>query len=131
MNFNTSFNESGEKPTFMYKRNLLVPHSWQIFAIRKGKTDYEPVGEYTLLDLSEDTELTEKRLINMVAILNGKRNLMDLSGLTDKRLLFNIVPEKPDSVNQKIIFRTYDGGGVSKENAILVVEKGVFKDESN
>ena len=131
MNFNDSFNESGEKPTFMYKRNPLLPHSWQIFAIRAGKTEYEPVGEYTLLDTDEDTEVTEKKMANLIALMNGKREIQQLGKLTESRLLFNTVPEEGDSVNKKVIFRTYDGDGVSKENAILVIEKGVFKDESD
>ncbi len=131
MNFNASFNESGEKPTFLYKRNPLVPHSWQIFALKPGKSDYEPVGDYTLLDTSEDPELTEKKVANLITLMNGRKSLGQFGDLTKTRLLYSVVPTEKDSVNEKVIFRTYDGDSVSKENAILVIEKGVFKDESD
>lgn len=128
--FNQSFNETGEKPTFMYKRNPLVPHSFQIFGLRVGREDYDMIGEYTLIDMDEDIEITEKKLMNLIAYINGKDKFIDFKDVTKQRVLYSAVPTEKDDVNQKVIFRTYDGDGVSKENAILVIEKGVFKDES-
>lgn len=122
------FNEESSKPPFIYKRNPLVEHAWQIFALKEGKADYEPVGEYTVLDLDEPSDLTEKKMANLIAILNGRRELQQLGELTKSRLLFTQVPEEEGAINKKLIFRTYDGDGISKENAILVIEKGVFKD---
>ena len=58
--FNSSFNDKGEKPRFMYKRNPLVAHAFQIFEFKDEKKSYEPVGEYTRIDSSEDIEITEK-----------------------------------------------------------------------
>ena len=125
------FNEESEKPEFIYKRNPLVEHSWQIFQLKTDKDAYEPVGEYILLDLEEDIDITEKKLINLLSILNGKQKLIDFTNLTEKRILFNIIPETPESNNQKVIFRTYDGDGVSKENAVLTIEKGMLHDKSS
>jgi len=126
-----NFNEKGEKPRYIHKRNPLVPHAFQIFEFKdyKGRNgDYEPVGDYTLLDTDEDADLTELKLNNLTRLMNGKKDLMDLKDKTDTRLLFNVVPRKNDNDPSKIIFRTYDGDGVSKENAILVLEKGVLND---
>lgn len=128
--FNESFNEEGEKPRFIYKRNPLVEHSFQLFEWKEDKSDYEPVGEYVLLDTDEGIDITEKKVMNLISIMNGKKRLIDFTNLTQQRILFNIVSEKDDSVNEKVIFRTYDGDGVSKENAVLTIEKGVFEDES-
>ncbi len=125
------FNEESEKPWFIYKRNPLVDHSFQIFGFIEEKQDYEPVGDYTLLDTSEDPDLTEKKMINIISLLNGKRDLMELANLTDKRLLYNIVPKTSDSDKTKIIFRTKDKEGVSIENAVLILEKGVLNDETS
>jgi len=124
------FNEESEKPEFIYKPNPLVEHSYQIFQYKQDKGEYEPIGEYVVLDASEDTEITEKKMTNLVSIMNGKRNLVDFTNLTKKRILFNILPETPESKEQKVIFRTYDGEGVSKENAVLTIEKGVFNEQS-
>jgi len=66
----------------------------------------------------------------MVSILNGKKKLIDFTNLTGKRVLFNIIPEASDPNRQKIVFRTYDGAGVSKENAVLTIDKGVFHEDS-
>ena len=128
MNFNDSFNEEGEKPQFIYKRNPLVEHAFQIFMLREGKSDYEPVGEYTLLDLSEDLDLTEKKVINIISLLNGRQNIMDLGNLTQTRVLFTIVTRKSEEDPTRIIFRNHDGSGPSEENAVLVLEKGVLND---
>jgi hypothetical protein len=128
LKFNERFNDKGEKPAFIYKRNPLVPHSFQIFGLILGKETYEPIGDYTLLDLSEAIEVTEKKVINLVALLNGKRDLVSLGNLTKTRLLYTIVQGTPESKNEKIIFRTYDGDGVSIENAVLNIEKGVFNE---
>lgn len=122
------FNEESEKPEFIYKKNPLVPHSYQIFQFKDEKSNYEPVGDYTLLDLEEAEELTEKRVMNVIAVLNERKRTVNLSSLTNTRILFTLVPMRPEDMHQKIILRTHDGAGVSKENAILVIEKGVFDD---
>lgn len=122
------FNEESEKPQFICKPNPLVPHSWQIFQFKEDKKNYEPVGEYVVLDTAEDIEITEKKMFNLAMILNGRKKLIDFTNLTKNRILFNIVPETPESNLQKVIFRTYDGKGVSKENAVLTIEKGVFNE---
>ncbi len=120
------FNEQSEKPEFICKANPLAPHTWQIFQFKDAKKDYEPVGDYVLIDIKEDVEITEKKIVNLVSIMNGKKPLVNFTNLTDKRVLFNIIPDTPDTNRQKVVFRTYDGAGVSKENAVLTIEKGVF-----
>lgn len=125
--FNASFNDRGEKPRFMYKRNPLVEHAFQIFEFREEKGVYEPIGEYTRIDSDEDLEITEKKVINLIMLMNGKKDLIELGNLTKSRLLFTMVPSASDEeTTEKIIFRAHDGKGVSKENAVLVIEKGVF-----
>lgn len=122
------FNSESEKPEFMAKANPFAPHSWQILQYKNGKKDYEPVGEYILIDTGEDIDITEKKLINLVRLLNGKRDLLDLGNLTKKRVLFNIVPRTSETDPTKIIFRDHDGKGVSVENAVLTLEKGVLNE---
>jgi hypothetical protein len=125
------FNDQSEKPKFIAKPNQLVPNSWQIFEFKDDKNDYEPVGNYTLIETSEPIDITEKKIINLVRILNGKRDLIALGKLTGKRILFSIVSKGTDADPTKIIFRDHDGKGVSKENAVLTLEKGVLHDETN
>lgn len=128
--FNESFNEEGEKPRFIYKRNPLIEHGFQIFELKDEKGDYEPVGEYTLIDLDEPLDITQQKVSNIVALMNGRKRLIDFKKLTEERVLFHIVTDNsPENINEKVIFRTYDGDSVSKDNAVFEIEKGVFKDE--
>lgn len=125
MNFNTE----SEKAPFTYRRNPLVENAFQIFQWKDDKGDYEPVGEYTLLDMAEDPELTEKTVMNIISGLNGRRDkLLNLQKMTSDRLLFQIVNKETLDADEHItiMFRTHDGKGVSKENAVLKIEKGVI-----
>ncbi|MCK6417994.1 MAG: hypothetical protein L6Q57_03530 [Alphaproteobacteria bacterium] len=121
-----NFNDESTKPRFSSRANPLVPHAWQILQWNKTMQTYEPVGDYVLVDLSEAADITEKKLINLIGIMNGRQNLVDFTNLTGQRILFTIVPEAPETNREKIVFRTYDGSGVSRENAVLTLEKGVF-----
>ena len=130
--FNSNFNDKGEKPQFTYKRNPLVSHAFQIFEFKDDKNSYEPIGEYTLLDMAELPEITEKKVINLIMIMNGKKDLMELGNLTKTRLLYTMVSSGSETdKEEKIIFRTYDGKGVSQENAVLTIEKGVFHEQTH
>lgn len=125
---NMNFNDESTKPQFMYKRNPLIEHAFQIFMMKEEKGDYEPVGDYTLLDLNEDIEITEKKVMNIISLLNGRKNLIDLGTLTKSKVLFNIVQKEDEGDPDKIIFRVHNGNGPSTENAMLVLEKGVLND---
>lgn len=125
------FNDKSEKPRFIYKRNPLVENAFQVFEFKDDKANYEPVGDYTLIDTSEDPELTEKNVMNLVTLLNGKTDLINLSNLTSNRLLYNIVDDTEESEKVTIMLRSRSEKGVSKENAVLKIEKGVFDGKSN
>lgn len=124
-----NFNTESEKPPFTYRRNPLIDHAFQIFQWKEDKGDYEPVGDYTLIDTSEDPELTEKTVINIISALNGRKDkILDLQNLTSGRIFFNIVNEKDldESDHITIMLRTQKETGVSEENAVLKIEKGVI-----
>jgi hypothetical protein len=121
-----NFNEQTAKTPFIYRRNPLHEFSYLILSQDERGEGYVPVGEYIVLDTTEDTDITEKKLINLLGIMNGKGKLIDFRNLTKERILYNIIPETPESNEQKVVFRSHDGKGVSKENAVLTIKKGVF-----
>ncbi len=123
-----NFNIESEKPQFIYKPHSLVKNAFQIFALHEGSSEYEPVGEYTLLDTSEAIDITEKKVMNLVSLLNGRKGLIELGNLTKTRVLFTIVPKSSEEDPTKIVFREHDGNGPSKENAVLILEKGVINE---
>ena len=122
-----NFNKSTDRPRFIHKPNPFQARTWQIFEL-KHRGEYEPVGEYVLLNKDEDPEITEKKVANVVSLLNRKKDVIDLSNLTKTRVLFTVVPEAQSPDQTKIIFRDYDGSGVSKDNAIFTIRKGVLHD---
>jgi len=125
------FNEESEKPRFIYKRNPLVEHAFQIFEFKEEKNEYEPVGEYTQIDTTQEPDITEKNVMNLITLLNGKTKLIDLTNLTSGRLLYTIIDDTQESEVTTIMLRVLDGEGVSKENAVFKIEKGVFDDSQS
>jgi hypothetical protein len=122
------FNDESEKPRVIYRPNQLVPHSWHILYYKDDQKGYEPIGEYTLIDTAEVIEITEKKLSNICAFLNERPGRMfDFKSLTGQKVLFTMVPDTPESNVQRVVLRTHDGKGVSKENAVMTFEKGVFQ----
>ena len=84
--------------------------------------DVSPVGDYTVLDAEEDLTLSEKKVMNLVMRLNGETNLIPLGEQTKSRLLFHCKPKADDDPRSSVVFFTYTGDGVSRENAVLTME---------
>ncbi|MBI1300933.1 MAG: hypothetical protein GC137_04650 [Alphaproteobacteria bacterium] len=126
---NSNENEAQkERPRFIHKPNPLVQRAYQVFEFNHNKNDYVHAGDYILINHDESREITEKKVLNLMSLLNGKQELIDLSNLTKSRVLYTIVPEAQDSNQTKIIFKDYDGTGVSKDNAVFTIRKGVLHD---
>ncbi len=119
---NMDFNEYTGKATFTYRRNPMHERSFQILKHDENSNQLLPFGEYTVLDNSEDPAFTEKKVINLVSMLNGRKKLVDLSGETDSRLLFHVPEKNEDDPMSKVIFYTYKAEGVSRENAVFTFE---------
>ena len=118
---------TGERTRFIHKPNPLVERAYQIFEYIPEKGDYDHAGDYVLLNKDEPHEITEKKVINLMTLLNGKDDLIDISNLTKARVLFTVVPEAQSGDQTKMIFKDYDGSGVSKDNAVFTIRKGVLK----
>ena len=125
------FNAESEKPIFIYKPNPAVEGAFEIYGFYDDVQDYEPVGDYTPVTEDEPQELTEGCVTNLIALLNRKEEKMiNLENMTSGKLLFQIVDADPNDTEANkyitIMFRTHDGEGVSEENAVFRLEKGVF-----
>lgn len=88
-------------------------------------TDAEPVavGDYTVLDGAEDLLLSEKKVMNLVSLMNGRKNLMDLGHETKSRVLYNIVSDQDEDGKARVIFYHLGAEGTSVENAMFRIEK--------
>lgn len=120
---------TGERTRFVSKPNPLVERDYQVFEYNTEKSEYEHVGDYVLINKEEPREITEKKVANIMSIINKKDEFIDLSNLTKTRMLYTVVPEAQSGDQSKMIFKDYDGSGVSKENAIFTIRKGVLHDK--
>lgn len=119
----SNFQDVASKPEFSYQRSPVYDRSFLI--LKKNNLDeYQPVGDYTILDEQEDIDFAEKKVMNLVTLLNGKEELIDLSEETEKRLLFHCKPRDNDNNKTQVVFYALGEVGVSKENAILTLDEG-------
>lgn len=99
------------------------PFNARAFLIFNGEA---PVGEYTVLDRDEAPALSEAKVRNLITLLNGGA-AQPLGEQTGSRLLYHRLPGGDADPHQRILFHTYDGAGVSTENALLTLQKGVLQ----
>jgi len=117
---------TGERTRFVAKPNPMVERDYQIFEYDYKKGEYSHIGDYILVNKDEPRKITDTKVSNMMSILNKKGDTIDISNLTKSRVLFTIVPEAQASDQTKIIYKDYNGSGVSKDNAIFTIRKGVL-----
>lgn len=106
---------------YTFRPNPFLEKSFLLFR-RDRNGDDSPVGDYLVLDQEEDLALSEKKVMNLVMQLNGEDRLIPLGGLTRARLLFHRKPRRDSESKEQIVFFSYTGAGVSRENAILTLE---------
>lgn len=123
------FNRSSENPPYTYRRN--PQHMYSFFILKRSDAEgmFGPIGEYTVLDLGEDPSLSEKKVMNLVTLMSGSGPVLNLGELTRSRLLYYRVPQPEDEAAEKrkthIIFYALGERGVSKENALLVLDEEI------
>lgn len=109
------------KAAFTYRPNPVLSGSYLICK-KEDNGALQPVGDYTLLDRNEDLSLTEKKVINLITLLNGGSELVPLGDQTKSRLLFHRKPKQEGDLRTEVVFYAHTGQGVSKENAIFTFE---------
>ncbi len=121
-----NFNQNSEKSRFIYKPSPVNKLAFQIFENKIGYEDYTPVGNYIILDSDETPSISEQKLMNLITLMNGRSSTVPLGDKTGSTLYYQVMKKKLDSDPTKIIFRTRGKQGVSTENAILEIERGIF-----
>jgi len=118
------FNAEASSPRYTYSRSPVHPRGFMILKYGEDMArDPTPVGDYTVLDQSEDLSLSEKKVINLVSLMNGRKNLMEMGHETGIRVLYHVVTEKDDEGKARVVFYNLGKEGVSVENALFRIEK--------
>tara|TARA_B100000508_G_C11403064_1_gene249352 strand:- start:455 stop:865 length:411 start_codon:yes stop_codon:yes gene_type:complete len=116
------FNVESKVPRYAYERSPVQDRAFMIVRADEKGINSAPVGDYTVLDPEEDLELAEKKVMNLISLLNGRKKLMDLGHETKTRVLYRIVSERDDENKSKILFYNLGNEGVSVENALFRIE---------
>jgi hypothetical protein len=123
MNTN-NFNAEASSPRYTYRQSPVHPRGYVILKYRQDMTaEPEMVGDYTVLDSKEDPALSEKKVMNLISLLNGRKHLMQLGHETGTRVLYQMVSERDDDNKQRVLFYTLGQEGVSVENALFRIER--------
>lgn len=122
----SEFNGLSEGARYFYTRSPVSTRSYQIlkYPHGMGAGDPVPVGEYTVLDLSEDEAVSEKKVLNMISLLNGHSDLIQLGGETHARMLYRVLTECDEDGKVRILFYHLGNEGVSMENALFRLDRG-------
>lgn len=119
------FNLEAKTPRYGYAPSPVHPRAFQILKYTDSAREVpRPVGDYTVLDSKEDPALSEKKVMNLVSLLNGRKNLMQLGHETGTRVLYHIVSECDDDGKSRVLFYQLGKEGVSIENALFRMEAG-------
>lgn len=121
--YQKDFLNSARRPPFTYRINPVHPRSFLVMHRDKPDAELEPYATYTVLDPSEDFALSEKKVINLVSLLNGRR-APQTGGGTDLRILYHM-PERAAGADEvrTVILYALGKDGPSRENALIVLEK--------
>lgn len=118
------FNIEAATPRYTYTRSPVHERAFMILKYpAEGLNEPVAVGDYTVLDGAEDPALSEKKVMNIVTLLNGRKQLMQLGHETNSRILYRIVSDFDDDGKMRVIFYHLGQEGVSIENALLRIEK--------
>ena len=113
------FNAESQVPRYSYQRSPVNERAFLILKKDDNSIERHPVGDYTVLNREEDIILSEKKMINLVSLLNGRKRLMDLGRETKSRILYHIISEKDEDNKTKVLFYELGQKGVSIENALF------------
>lgn len=119
------FNAEAKTARYGYMPSPVHPRAFQIVKYNdNARSGGQPVGDYTVLDAREDLGLSEKKVMNLVSLLNGRKHLMELGHETGTRVLYHIVSECDDDGKSRVLFYQLGKEGVSVENALFRMEAG-------
>ncbi len=119
-----NFNSEATGPRYTYRPSPVHERSFMILKYADGPGHEPlPVGDYTVLDTHEERGLSEKKVMNLVSLLNGRKALMQLGHETNARVLYNVVTDSDDDGKALVIFYHLGKEGVSVENALFRIER--------
>jgi len=116
------FNAESKVARYKYERSPVNERAFMIMRSDESGANASPVGDYTVLDEKEDIQLSEKKMMNLISLLNGRKRLMDLGHETKTRVLYNVISERDAENKTQVLFYHLGKTGISVENALFRLE---------
>lgn len=117
------FNTEARTPRYGYTPSPVNPRAFMIMKhMDSGHAGARTVGDYTVLDSNEDLRISEKKVMNLVSLLNGRQNLIQVGTDSGSRILYHLVSECDDDGKSRVLFYKLGKEGVSVENALFRME---------
>lgn len=120
------FNAEAVPASYGYRPSPVNPRAFQIIRLADDGCEPSVVGDYTVLDQDEDIAFSEKKVMNVISLLNGRKNLMQLGHETGVRVLYKVLTECDDDGKARVMFYNLGKEGVSIENALFRIEKEIY-----
>lgn len=119
------FNIEAARPLYSYQKSPVNPKGYLIFKANEDSShDPQPVGDYTVLDAAEPEDLSERKVMNLISLLNGRKTLVQLGHETKSRVLYRILnKDSEDDSKYRVIFYHLGTKGISVENALFQIER--------
>jgi hypothetical protein len=116
-----------EGKEFAFRRNTNDRFRFDILQLNSDKNEYECIGEYQVIDVTEVSQITQWHVENLIHILNGDNHLLhDFTNLTRTRIEWEALEEEGDKA--VMMFTSFDGN-VATKNAVLRISKSIFREE--
>ncbi len=110
-----------EDADYSYHVHPEKERTFQIFCTEYGDTFH--VGDYALIDMEENVDLTERTVHNLCALLNDDaEDLVDVSELATMRLYFNRQEADEDTGWSRMLMKTHPQGRAMTENALITYD---------
>lgn len=98
------------------------PRSFLILRRDEDAQALAPYATYTGLDAAEDIALTERKVMNLVSLLNGHKAVSLGDGTGTRTLHYLPDHAAGEKAIRSVVFYTLGAEGPSRENAILTLE---------
>lgn len=114
------FNQSTLVPRYSYARSPVNARAFLILERDDILAEGRPVGDFTVLDREEDLTLAEKKVMNLVSLMNGRKSkVIPLGEETRSRMFYKVLSQRDEDNKSSIMFYTQKNDGVSKESALF------------
>ena len=113
-----NFNHQSHAARYHYRYDAET-NKYEIVRASNSQIEPDIIGHYKPLEEEESAALTERKLQNLVALMNGRNKLAQLGHITGCRILYHVMNDASADEGTRILFYNVGPEGTSQKNALL------------